>query len=55
MRRIEYVRLINIQDTTPKSNFDIYQMILIDIPQKLAEPILCVQDIRILVPSEILL
>ena len=37
VRRIEYVRPINIQDTTPKRNFDIYQMILINIPQKLAK------------------
>ena len=37
VRRIEYVHLINIQDTTPKSNLDIYQMIFVNIPQKLAK------------------
>ena len=35
--KIEYVHLINIQDTTTKSNFDIYQMIYVNIQQKLAK------------------
>ena len=37
MRRIEYVHLMNIQNTIPKSNLDIYHMILINIPRKLAK------------------
>ena len=34
MRGIEYVHMIKIQDTIPKSNFDMGQMILANIPQK---------------------
>ena len=37
LRRIVYVQLINIQDNIHKSDFDIYQMILINILPKLTK------------------